>query len=191
MIPFRTTKSRRAFTLIELLIVITIIGILAVALIPKIASAPSRARDAQRKTDLNTIAIALEAYYADYSAYPTAASGACINSTAISGFDKYFNVSDIPNDPSGATNGPVTGTCTTKGDYYYQSLDSAQHYGIAVNLENDPYGSTAAPGNVLSASLTGVTTTGTASSGVYYKSTIGEVCYSSTVTNTCIFVIVK
>ena len=48
-------KNRRAFTLIELLIVITIIGILAVAFIPQLLGAPSKARDVQRIEDLNNI----------------------------------------------------------------------------------------------------------------------------------------
>lgn len=49
-------KTRRAFTLIELLIVITIIGILAVSFAPRLLGAPSQARDAKRVEDINTIA---------------------------------------------------------------------------------------------------------------------------------------
>ncbi len=69
---------QRAFTLVELLIVITIIGILAVALLPRIAGGPAKARDAARKADLQAIATALE-FYADDNGgvYPITAAYVC------------------------------------------------------------------------------------------------------------------
>ncbi len=63
-------KYKRSFTLIEMLIVIVIIGILAGALIPRLVSMQSRARDTQRKVDLKTLYSALFTYYSDRSAYP-------------------------------------------------------------------------------------------------------------------------
>ncbi len=50
------------FTLIELLVVISIIGILATLLIANLGGIRERARDAQRKNDLNQIQKALEMY---------------------------------------------------------------------------------------------------------------------------------
>lgn len=186
MISFRTTKSRRAFTLIELLIVITIIGVLAVALIPKIAGAPGRARDAQRKADLNTIAIAMESYYADFGFYPDYDTGSCLNST--SGLTGYFNASDIPGDPSSTS---TLGSCTA--DYYYRSLDSTtspQHYVIVAQLENDPVTSTTkAPGLIKAATV--VTASGTlVFATIYTAVSTGESCNDGT-TNTCTFAITK
>lgn len=188
MISFRTTKSRRAFTLIELLIVITIIGVLAVALIPKIAGAPGRARDAQRKTDLNTIAIGLEAYYADFGAYPTASSGDEVDALSISG---YFNASDIPNDPQSTTATNYSAGCTTAGSYCYKSLDTAQHYVITANLESEPLtSSTKSPSLILAATFTSATSIGTSSSGLYYAIITGENCNTGSA-NTCVFAITK
>jgi type IV pilus assembly protein PilA len=46
------TKNTKAFTLIELLIVIVIIGILAVALIPRLTGAQASARDTARRSSL-------------------------------------------------------------------------------------------------------------------------------------------
>ena len=187
MISFRTIKSRRAFTLIELLIVITIIGVLAVALIPKIAGAPGRARDAQRKTDLNTIAIALESYYADFGSYPDDdLDGACLNTlTSMAG---YFNASDIPNDPV-STN--TIGSCT--GDYFYRSLDTTtvpQHYLISANLENDPITSSSSKVPGLIKAATGVTPTSTLTFTAMYSAVLtGEDCNPSS--NTCVFAITK
>ena len=65
----------KAFTLIEMLIVIVIIGILAAALVPRLQSIQWRARDTQRKTDLRTIYNANEIYFVDNGNY--ARSNAC------------------------------------------------------------------------------------------------------------------
>ena len=59
-----------AFTLIELLVVISIIGILAVLISANLNSARSRARDAQRKSDIRSIATALRLYFNDWNVYP-------------------------------------------------------------------------------------------------------------------------
>lgn len=47
--------AKKTFTLIEMLIVIVIIGILAAALVPRLQSVQSRARDTKRKADLHAI----------------------------------------------------------------------------------------------------------------------------------------
>ena len=51
-----------AFTLVEILIVVTIIGILATAILPRVNGILERAKDLQRKTGLQQIAAALELY---------------------------------------------------------------------------------------------------------------------------------
>jgi prepilin-type N-terminal cleavage/methylation domain-containing protein len=60
---------RRAFTLIELLIVVVIIGILAVIAIPTYASVKSHAYTARLKSDLHNLAVAQESYFADHKEY--------------------------------------------------------------------------------------------------------------------------
>lgn len=74
---------KKAFTLIELLIVISIIGILSVSLLPAILSAPASARDVIRKKALIEMQAAVERYYDDKGVYPTIAGGvwwgACAN----------------------------------------------------------------------------------------------------------------
>jgi prepilin-type N-terminal cleavage/methylation domain-containing protein len=58
-------KKLKAFTLIEMLIVIVIIGILAAALIPKLSSARGRANDTARKAVLSQVAAALVSHQID------------------------------------------------------------------------------------------------------------------------------
>jgi len=58
-------RRRQGFTLIELLIVITIIGILASIILASYGSIQAKSRDLIRKTDLQTIKKALEAYKQD------------------------------------------------------------------------------------------------------------------------------
>lgn len=67
-------KKEGGFTLLELLIVIVIIGILALLIIPNITSAPKKARDTQRKTDLRAVQKALEEYFVSNNVYPAAAT---------------------------------------------------------------------------------------------------------------------
>ena len=79
-------KNKKAFTLIELLIVIAILGILAAAIL--VAINPSKrikqARDAQRKSDINVITNALIGYYTMIEKYP--AENACESSVGATGF---------------------------------------------------------------------------------------------------------
>jgi general secretion pathway protein G len=60
----------KAFTLIELLVVISIIGILATLVAANLNSARSRARDAERKSDIKNISTALRLYFNDNGVFP-------------------------------------------------------------------------------------------------------------------------
>ncbi len=61
---------RRAFTLIELLIVVAIIGILAAIAVPNFLNAQIRSKLAKVQADHKAISTALEAYFIDQNAYP-------------------------------------------------------------------------------------------------------------------------
>ena len=61
---------RRAFTLVEMLLVITIIGILAALVIPKMVGRSEQARQAAAHADLSSIKTALDAYEVDNGFYP-------------------------------------------------------------------------------------------------------------------------
>jgi len=59
-----------AFTLIELLIVVAIIGILAAIAIPNFLEAQVRAKAARAIADMNSLNTAIEAYHVDNDEYP-------------------------------------------------------------------------------------------------------------------------
>lgn len=60
----------KAFTLIELLIVVAIIAILAAIAVPNFLEAQVRSKYSRVKTDMRTLATALEQYRLDSNAYP-------------------------------------------------------------------------------------------------------------------------
>lgn len=63
-------KNEKGFTLIELMIVVTIIGILATLSEPSFRQAIVKAREAALKKDLYIFRDVIDQYYADNGAYP-------------------------------------------------------------------------------------------------------------------------
>ncbi len=61
---------KKAFTLIELLIVVAIIAILAAIAVPNFLEAQVRAKVSRAKADMRSIATGLEAYHVDNNSYP-------------------------------------------------------------------------------------------------------------------------
>lgn len=100
-------SKERAFTLVELLIVIAIIAILTVAFLPGALKAPARARDAGKIKTTQDIAAALEGYYNLHNnTYPATAAadngcltGAMVSSLGLS-FPPSVNVTQVAADCS-------------------------------------------------------------------------------------------
>ncbi len=61
---------RRAFTLLELLVVLAIVGLLLALLLPAIAAARAAARRTQCRANLKQIGVALNSYHSAYQVFP-------------------------------------------------------------------------------------------------------------------------
>jgi len=69
---------QRGFTIVELLIVIVVIAVLAIVSVVAFNGIQERARLSAHKSNLSSIAKAIEMYYADNNAYPGAAASGCV-----------------------------------------------------------------------------------------------------------------
>ena len=64
--------SQRAFTLVELMLVVVIIGVLAAMVIPRLAGRTEQAKIARAKSDIAAVGLALDLYELDAGRYPAA-----------------------------------------------------------------------------------------------------------------------
>lgn len=110
-------RSTKGFTLIELLVVIAIIGILATIIMVSLGTARRRARDARRISDIRQVALALQLFREDNTAYPQ-------NAYAATGSLTPTYMTNVPADPNG-------------GNYLYgvDSTVNAQNYVLGATLE--------------------------------------------------------
>ncbi len=69
-ISFVSRFKLRAFTLIELLIVVAIIAILAAIAVPNFLEAQTRSKVSRSRADIRSLATALESYRVDWNGYP-------------------------------------------------------------------------------------------------------------------------
>lgn len=152
-------RSKRAFTLIELLISISIIAIISAIGMISYSQSQLIARDAKRKADLRSIAVALELYNQANKRYPCSGDGqvflsttagfwiadrttdGCNNASALPLNSSYINM--MPKDPKNTGN-PALGFY----GYSYNALPDAssinpscpsgdsQYYVLRTRLEN-------------------------------------------------------
>jgi general secretion pathway protein G len=132
-------RKSRAFSLVELLIVIIIIAVLAAVAIPRFANSTTRSKESALRANLKLFRNAVELFKADTGAYPAALADLVAASAPANGLDSsgasvaivaadwkgpYLN--SLENDPlSGAaftysTSSPTVGKVTSSaGAPYY------------------------------------------------------------------------
>ena len=136
----------RGFSLVELLVVISIIGLVTAVGTSFVSSLQRNTRDSQREADLRILQAALQQYYADQNKYPGDDIGNLTSLKSPDGSKTYLT--QIPKDPVGTAYyyrpvisisqplnscGPAIGTC----HYYF----------LCAKLENPNSGTTcSAPG---------------------------------------------
>ena len=68
-------RRRRAFTLIEMLVVVLILAILAALIVPRVINRTSDAKSAKAKADIATLGSLLQQYRLDNDKYPSSEQG--------------------------------------------------------------------------------------------------------------------
>lgn len=71
----KNSSRSRGFTLLEVMVVVVILGILAMAVVPRIISRPDEARVAAARQDVAAVMQALKLYRLDNHRYPTTEQG--------------------------------------------------------------------------------------------------------------------
>lgn len=98
-------RGNEGFTLIEIMVVVVILGILGALVVPNVVGRSGQAKVAAAKSDLNSLANALEMYKLDNGQYPSTDQGleALISKPGGSPEPRNWNpqgyVKKLPSDP--------------------------------------------------------------------------------------------
>jgi prepilin-type N-terminal cleavage/methylation domain-containing protein len=126
------------FTLVELLVTITIIAILASIGLNTYSSAQKKSRDAKRKAHLKQLTDALESYYNDHEQYPDDSSGNILGCGVNAEEECTYGTSVFSNttpDPNTIYMIQMPADPSIGSTYYYQSFTQTK-YQIYTRLEN-------------------------------------------------------
>jgi general secretion pathway protein G len=95
--------KQKAFTLIELMIVVVILGLLATIIMPKILGRPEQARRVKAKADIRSIQSALALFKTDTGRFPTTSEGleALVTNPGIKGYSSDGYLDSLQSDPWG------------------------------------------------------------------------------------------
>jgi len=119
-------KKKSGFTLVELLVVISIIAILTVITASSFVESQKKSRDAARKANLKSLADAVSLYYADQGSFPTTSSmDLLINNEGQLSVGEVIYMKKVPKEK---TNGvaPIK----------YMASSSGKSFRIFADLEN-------------------------------------------------------
>jgi len=79
-------KSRKGFTLVELLVVIVVLAVLAAIVLPKFVGAGTRSKESALRSDLKLARNRVALFYNDTGAYPASLAALTATSAPASGF---------------------------------------------------------------------------------------------------------
>jgi prepilin-type N-terminal cleavage/methylation domain-containing protein len=133
----KTLRSKKGFTLIEIVLVLAIAGLIMLIVFLAVSGAQKSRRDTQRKGDAQGLAAALEQYYSTNQSYP--ASGASPGATYWSRTDPstgaaYTLTATVASAPATGTIGYATGNICS-GGLGTTTGASSNNYAVVVGLE--------------------------------------------------------
>lgn len=152
-------RKRLGFTLVELLVVISIIGLLATSAFIGVSYSAKRARDTRRKADLRQLQKAVELYYDENQTYPNTSGswyGTCAGSgnvvSGVTGAGGYIPglaptyMPILPTEPKPSVKLPnIPCAAITQDCYVYRSDGSTYKIASTCGIEttypntNDPF----------------------------------------------------
>lgn len=125
MIYNMSIKNNKGFTLVEVLIVISIIGLLASIILVGLGGFRAKGRDTRRVADLRAVQAGLELYYTKFNEYPSDNNWDALSSALRSA---GIGVNSVPRDPSGSQGG--------YDQYAYDTSSDRQSYILRARLED-------------------------------------------------------
>lgn len=123
-------KKNLGFTLMELLVVISIIGILMTLGLVSYTTAQKKGRDAKRKGDIKAMQNALEQYYSLNSSYGTT------DTTCATQIKSGGGMTNLPTDPKNQG---------VDYEYQYSCPDTGASFCICAYVESDAGNTTCGP----------------------------------------------
>lgn len=124
----RKMKKEEGFTLIEVLVVVSIIGLLSSMILFFVSSVRVKARDAKRVADVTQLTKALELYYTSVGQYPISLVGGASERPNPERTDIPELVSTYIAAMPKAPSPPDSSACTSANNQYkYRSLDGTNY----------------------------------------------------------------
>jgi len=135
-------KNRQlgGFTIIELVLVITIVSVTSAVIVPAFSNVRSGARDTKRLAEVNIIQKALETYYSQNGSYPSTSSWYCSGGSDWQTGELAVALEDyLPTLPTDPINDGTTRTEVLTKDKYgycYESMINTRLYHLFIRLED-------------------------------------------------------
>ncbi len=122
----KNLKLKKGFSLVELLVVITIIAILSVVAYTAVGGQTTKAKNSRRMQDLTTIQTALEIFFAEKGKYPDMLDG------AVDGKTTDLTPKHMPKMALDPTSTKAKGV-----SYKYMTNDTNKKYILAATIEKE------------------------------------------------------